>query len=92
MALVYLVFFSYLPGKPERTPMFEAISVWQGEIPKNRTQAIEPELVVFDPHHHLWDPFTQPKGWPVHPWVLKLLGYLKPAVLMKLGGFQPSGS
>lgn len=35
--------------------------------------AIDAEIDVFDPHHHLWDPRSQPKGWPVPMVMLKAL-------------------
>ena len=43
--------------------------------------AIDPDRPMIDPHHHLWDARTQPKGWPIPKFVLKILYALKPSLL-----------
>eukprot|EP01060_Flectonema_neradi_P000302 TRINITY_DN10200_c0_g2_i1.p1 TRINITY_DN10200_c0_g2~~TRINITY_DN10200_c0_g2_i1.p1 ORF type:complete len:437 (+),score=61.76 TRINITY_DN10200_c0_g2_i1:71-1381(+) len=40
--------------------------------------AIEPDRPMIDPHHHLWDPLNQPKGWPIPGFVLSLMKVLRP--------------
>lgn len=34
--------------------------------------AIDPSMEIIDAHHHLWDPTSHPKGWPVSLWQIKL--------------------
>lgn len=43
--------------KEEKWPM----DAW---VDQHREDAIEPEMEIIDAHHHLWDPRSQPKGWP----------------------------
>lgn len=46
--------------------------------------AVDMDIAVFDPHHHLWDVRVQDKGWPVPTAILKLLYLLKPRILNDL--------
>jgi len=51
--------------------------------------AYEPELAILDCHHHLWDPATHDKGWPVSKLVLKIMFLLKPSVVNRLVCDEP---
>ena len=39
-------------------------------------------MPIIDPHHHLWDARTQPKGWPLSAGLIKMLFSLRPKLLM----------
>ena len=47
-------------------------------------EAIEPERRMIDPHHHLWHPFNQPKGWPVPRLAILLMKVIRPDFLLGL--------
>merc|ERR1719445_942768 len=34
-------------------------------IEQYKEDALDPDEEIIDPHHHLWDPRTQEKGWPI---------------------------
>lgn len=51
---------------------------------ETKEAAIDPNMPIVDPHHHLWDPRVQDKGWPVSPLVLKILYALHPSIMQKL--------
>jgi len=63
--------------KREKYPL----EVWHDQY---REVALEPSMPIVDPHHHLWDARTQPKGWPVPWFVIRLMYLLKPALLNRL--------
>ena len=42
-------------------------------IDSAREVALEPDLPIIDPHHHLWDARTQPKGWPIPQRAIQML-------------------
>jgi len=46
--------------------------------------AIDPEMPIIDPHHHLWDARVDDKGWGVPSIVLRFLYALKPSIMMKV--------
>ena len=50
----------------------------------DREAAIDPDLPIIDPHHHLFDARTQDKGWPVSPLMIFVLYKLNPSLLTKL--------
>lgn len=54
------------------------IEEWAGQYEED---AVDPDIAIFDAHHHLWDPRVHDKGWPVHPFVLKILYSFKPHIL-----------
>lgn len=39
---------------------------------------------MIDPHHHLWDLRSQPKGWPIPAPAIRLLYSLRPKVVLSL--------
>ena len=54
-----------------------------------REAAIEPDLPIVDPHHHLFDARCDDKGWPVSDLTIKVLYALKPSIAAKvIGGSQ----
>ena len=54
-----------------------------------REAAIEPDLPIVDPHHHLFDARFDDKGWPVSDLTIKILYSLKPSIASKvIGGSQ----
>eukprot|EP00566_Odontella_aurita_P029193 CAMPEP_0113582990 /NCGR_PEP_ID=MMETSP0015_2-20120614/32244_1 /TAXON_ID=2838 /ORGANISM="Odontella" /LENGTH=156 /DNA_ID=CAMNT_0000487769 /DNA_START=132 /DNA_END=598 /DNA_ORIENTATION=+ /assembly_acc=CAM_ASM_000160 len=46
--------------------------------------AIDPDIPIIDPHHHLWDARDQDKGWPIPPIVIKILYKLNPRIMVPL--------
>uniref|UniRef100_A0A7S0B6M8 Amidohydrolase-related domain-containing protein n=1 Tax=Pyrodinium bahamense TaxID=73915 RepID=A0A7S0B6M8_9DINO len=57
------------------------LDIW---IDTYREDAIDPDLEIIDPHHHLWDPRYHPKGWPLPlPMIQAWYATTKPAVINK---------
>ena len=46
--------------------------------------AIDPEIPIIDPHHHLWDARTDDKGWGVPKLVIRFMYLLKPHIMTKM--------
>lgn len=51
-----------------------------------REPAIEPDLPIVDPHHHLFDARCDDKGWPVSDLMIKFLYFLKPTIAARVIG------
>jgi len=80
LKLLKSLFSRSLFGLPrEKFPLEEWVEQYEED-------AFEPEVAIFDAHHHLFDPRVQPKGWPVSKLFIQLLYALKPAIANKLFG------
>jgi len=55
--------------KEEKWPM----DVW---IDQYHEDAIDAKMEIIDPHHHVWDPRTQPKGWKISERMIQLLYFV----------------
>eukprot|EP00928_Gymnodinium_smaydae_P032506 TRINITY_DN23525_c0_g1_i1.p1 TRINITY_DN23525_c0_g1~~TRINITY_DN23525_c0_g1_i1.p1 ORF type:complete len:429 (+),score=55.19 TRINITY_DN23525_c0_g1_i1:136-1422(+) len=56
------------------------IETWVAQYEED---AVDPEIAIFDAHHHLWDPRIHDKGWPVSKFQLKLFYMMKPWLINK---------
>jgi hypothetical protein len=50
----------------------------------DKETALDPDMPIVDPHHHMWDARTQDKGWPISQLMIRFLYALNPGIMQTI--------